>query len=171
MARTQYQTQLRQVKPGANPSINTPPVYGVTDDAWKPGAILTQYIGGRCGSLATTLDSNTAYPLKYIALDEFKGGATEQVGVLAIKDDAVFEAQVYTSAATVADIGKRGTLIQDATTGHYAVSVGAANPIVEIVDVEPNFSPASAEKANSYNKVWFKFLPAALEKAPVDQGS
>lgn len=170
--RTQYQLQMRTVKAGANPTIHRETIRGTSGDSWAIGDLLTLNKGGRAASLATTIDSNITGPIKYVALEAFTGSATAYVAVQEIAQDMVFEVQNYASgAATANDIGKRGTLIQDATTGHYAVSIGAANPAVEVVDVEPGFAPASTYKAGNYNKVWVKFLPASLEKAPVDAGS
>lgn len=162
--RTQYQTQLRTVKPGANPAVKTA-VLGLANDTWRVGALLTLKQGNRAASLGTTIDSTLSGPVKYIALEPFNGDGTKLVGVQEINSDMVFEVQAATTA-TIADIGKRGTLTRDTTTGNYRLNITSTNPAVEIVDVEPNFDPASPYKNGAYNKVWFKFLPEVLEKAP-----
>lgn len=171
--RTQYQVQMRVVKPGADPSISRETYKGTAGDDFDTGALLALDKGGRVSTLATTIDSNLTDPIRFIALEDYDGvSATQYVAVQEIKSDMVFEVQNYASAAATADdIGKRGTLIQDATTGHYAVSIGAANPSVEVVDVEPQLYPAGTYASGNYNKVWVKILPALIETAPADAGS
>lgn len=171
--RTQYLLQIRVVKPGAEPSISRETYKGTVGDDFKTGALLALDKGGRVSTLATTLDSNSTDPIRFIALEDYDGvSATQNVAVQEVKSDMVFEVQNYaSSAATATSIGLRGTLIQDATTGHYAVSIGAANASVEVVDVEPNLYPAGKDATGNYNKVWVKILPARIEVAPADAGS
>jgi len=135
-------------------------------DDFNAGDLLTLEQGGFVETVATTIDSNLAIPIRFIALEDFDGVTSVNVGVQSITADTKFLGQVSTSTVTVADIGKRGTLAQDVTTGNYHVVITDTKPVVEIVDVEPNFSPEGRYATGNYNLVLFKFLPAALEKAP-----
>jgi len=170
MSRTAYQVQLRVVKPGAN-RIHGDIVKGTTDDAWEPGFILTQTNTGLAATLPTTIDSSIAGPVKFVALAEFDGTANQDVSVEEIAADTVLEAQLTTGTAVQTIIGRQGTLVQDVASGHYSVTLTDTNPSIEIVDVEPVFAPWSKEAGNALNLVWFKFLPAVLEKAPAAPAS
>jgi hypothetical protein len=170
MSRTANQLQLRVVKPGAS-RIHGDIVKGLTGDEWEPGFILTLTNTGAAATLASTIASTSAGPVKFVALNAFDGTANTFVSLEELAADTVLEAQLTSGTAVQANIGRRGVLVQDATTGHYSVTLTDTNPSVEIVDVEPVFAPWSKEADNERNLVWFKFLPALLEKAPAAPAS
>ena len=165
--RTQYQVQLRAVKRGFPARIHSHVVRGTADDAWEPGYVLTRTEGGRAATLPTTIDDNISGPVAYLAIEAFTGDGTKFVGLEEIDKDTVFEAQIASGSADLGDVFKQGRLIQDATTGHYAVNLDATDDAsLEVVDVEPNFAPWHRRATGDYNLVWFKFLPAVLDIAP-----
>jgi len=167
MSRTAYQLQIRVVKDAADGVIHSNTIRGTADDTFDAGALLTLKANGRAATLATTIDSQISDPVKYLALAEFEGDATETVAVEEIKPDTILVGQISTGTATYEDIGSRGYLVQDATTGNYAVNITSDTyAVVEIVDTEENVTPFAPNAASNYNLVWFKFLEAALEKAP-----
>jgi hypothetical protein len=169
--RTHYQVQLRVVKPGAS-RIHRETIRGTTSDAWEPGYILTLTNDGKAATLPTTINDDISGPVKYVALAEYAGVANEYVPLEEIAEDTVFEAQISTGSADADDIGKQGVLVQDPTTGNYAVDISSdRDASVEVVDAEPNFQPYGKYATGNYNLVWFKFLPEVLEIAPATPAS
>ena len=164
--RSQYSVQLRVVKPGPGSRIHRNVITGVVGQQWQPGALLTQTNDGRAGTLPATINSTITSPVRYIALSGFNGSANTRVSVQEIDAGTVLCAQIQSGTATAANIGKRGVLVRDTTTGNYAVQITDTNPSIEIVDVEPNFAPYAPKAHGQYNLVWFKFLPVVLNIAP-----
>ena len=164
--RTGYMLQLNIVKQRAGSRSHSGVIRGTDDDTFETGAILTLKANGRAATLPVTIDGDIDDPVKYLALADFDGDATEYVSLEEIDSDTVLACQCYTSTVTADDIGKQGYLLQDATSGHYAVLIDDEDPSIEIVDVEPNFQPYGKGVTDDYNIVWFKFLDAVLDIAP-----
>jgi len=170
--REQYQLQLRVVKGGAR-TVHSDTYRGTESDAWEAGYILTATEGGRAATLPPTIDSTISGPVKFVALDEYDGeSTTEYQNLQSIADDTVFECQIKTGSATTDDIDKRGVLVQDATTGNYAVDLSNdTNASLQVVDVEPQFQPFGTYADGDYNLVWFKFLGDVLDIAVPEASS
>lgn len=170
MSRTAKQVQLRIVKPG-DARIHGDIVRGLAGDAFEAGFVLTLTNTGRAATLPTTIDTDITGPVKFVALSAFDGTDNTFVSVEEIAANTILEAQVTSGSVDADDIGKRGTLVQDAGTGVYSVTITDTKSSLEIVDVEPVFNPFSKNADGNYNLVWFKFLPAVLEVAPAAPAS
>lgn len=170
--RTQYQIQVCIKKPGTS-VIQDDQHRGTEDDEWESGYILTMTEGGRAATLAATIDSTSAGPVKFLALQDFDGtDATTYEPMQTIEADTILCAQVKTGSADADTVGKRGVLYQDTTTGFYAVDVSSdTNASIEVVDVEPQYQPFGEYADGDYNLVYFKFLPAMLTIAPAEVSS
>ena len=164
--RSQYSVQLRVVKPGPGSRIHRNVITGVAGQEWLTGALLTQTNDGRADTVPPPITATITVPVRYIALSGFDGSANTRVAVQEIDANTVLCAQIKSGTATAANIGKRGVLVRDTTTGNYAVEITNSNPSLEIVDVEPNFAPYAPKAQGQYNLVWFKFLPVVLNIAP-----
>ena len=170
--RNAYQLQLRVVKQRAGSRLHGNVIRGLVGDEWEPGYVLTLTDEGAAATLPTTIDSTISGPVKYVAVLAFDGSAATNVPLEEIDEDTVLGAQILSGSADNTDIGKRGRLVQDATTGFYAVDLSTdANASLEVVDAEPNFEPYGRFATGNHNIVWFKFLPAVLDKAPAGVGS
>lgn len=172
MSRAQYQIQLRVVKPGTTgfARVASREIRGLADDAWKAGWLLTQTTTGRAKSLPGPINASASGPVRFIALSDYKGDGG-YVSVQGIGPDTILEAQMKAGKATASDVGKRGILVQDTTTGRYAVELTSSGHSLEIVNVEPNYQPGGPNRNKNYNLVWFRFLPEVFAIAPPTPGS
>lgn len=162
------QLQLRVVKQRPGSRLHGNVIRGLEGDEWEPGYVLTQTDTGRAATLPATIDANIDGPVKYVALYPFDGSANTNVPLEEIDRDTVCAAQIADGeTATNDNIGQRGRLIQDATTGFYHVDLSATNdPSIEVVDAEPNYEPYGKLANDENNVVLFKFLDSVLDIAP-----
>ena len=146
----------RIVKSGAQPVKVYLPATG--SQTWEAGEFATESSG------LVTLVASDAVDVKYY-LPEAQSTATaasEEVAVIRLSNDIIFEGNELDGTITSANVGKQYGI--DVTSNLVTVDVGdTTNKAIEITDVASRYEPSRNDAADVKALCRFKFINSVIE--------
>lgn len=146
----------RIVKSGSQPVKEYLPATG--SQTWSAGEFATESSG------LVTLVASDAVDVKYY-LPEAQSTATtasEEVAVIRITNDIIFEGNELDGTITSANVGKQYGI--DVTSNLVTIDVGdTTNKAIEITDVASRYEPSRNDAADVKALARFKFINSVIE--------